>query len=83
MSEQSVEGSNEKKRKVRPIYTLLPKTDGTFEVHKCFGLEEVRKVLSNEGIGSEDPRLERVVLIRGDEIPLAVQKQVKFTFGPR
>lgn len=75
--------SNEKKHKVRPIYTLVPRPDGAFDVHKCFGREEVRKVLSNENIGSDDPRLESVVLIRGDEIPLAVEKHVKFTFGPR
>jgi len=75
--------TDEKKRKVRPIYTLIPRDGGLFEVHKCYGLEEVRKVLGNENIGSDDPRLESVVLIRGDEIPLAVEKQVKFTFGPR
>lgn len=74
---------SEKKRKVRPIYTLIPREGGSFDVHKCYGLEEVRRVLSAENIGSEDPRLDQVVLIRGDEIPLGVQKQVKFTFGPR
>lgn len=79
MSEQS----GEKKRKVRPIYTLIPRDGGVYEVHKCYGLEEVRKVLSEQNIGGDDPRLDSVVLIRGDEIPLSVEKQVKFTFGPR
>lgn len=74
----------EKKRKVRPIYTLIPRREGgAFDVHKCYGLEEVRKVLADESINGDDPRLDQVVLIRGDEIPLGVQKQVKFTFGPR
>jgi hypothetical protein len=82
MSENGENGSKGA-RKVRPIYTLIPRADGAFDIHKCFGLEEVRKVLSTENIGSDDPRLESVVLIRGDEIPLAVEKQVKFTFGPR
>lgn len=82
MSENGENGSKGT-RKVRPIYTLIPRADGAFDIHKCFGLEEVRRVLSTENIGSDDPRLESVVLIRGDEIPLAVEKQVKFTFGPR
>ncbi len=72
-----------KQRTVRPIYVLLPKEQGLYEVHKCVGFEEVRSVLEKQGADESEDALSKVLLLRGDQIPLVVQKQTKIKFGNR
>ena len=75
--------SEEKVRKVRPMFLMIPREDAGFDVHKCVGFEEVRRVMDGAGIDASDRRLEGVVLVRGDEVPVKVKTQASIRFGNR
>lgn len=72
-----------KRRGRKPLWLFVPRLDVGWDLFRCDGVDAVRKKLADMGIDATDKRLEGVKVLRGEEVPMKVEKQIVLKFGAK